>query len=80
LVSDPVDDTITARERDVVVAALNRLGANERLVIALRHFEQLDEREMATVLDVPPGTVKSRLARAMSKLRAELAAEAGGDG
>jgi DNA-directed RNA polymerase specialized sigma24 family protein len=48
-------------------------------VIALRHFEQLDEREMATVLDVPPGTVKSRLARAMSKLRAELAMEAFGD-
>ena len=47
----------------MVVAALNRLDTMERLVIALRHFEQLTEREMADVLDCPPGTVKSRLSR-----------------
>jgi RNA polymerase sigma factor (sigma-70 family) len=74
--ADPVDDTVTAAERDVVVAALNRLDAAERLVIALRHFEQLSEREMADVLDCPAGTVKSRLARAMARLRAELSMEA----
>ena len=79
-ISDPVDDTVTASERDVVVAALNRLAAPERLVIALRHFEQLNEQEMADVLDCPAGTVKSRLSRAMSRLRAELTMEAFGDG
>ena len=78
-IADPVDDTVTASERDVVVAALNRLEAQERLVIALRHFEQLSEQEMADVLDCPPGTVKSRLSRAMSRLRAELSMEAFGD-
>lgn len=71
---------VTADEREVVVAALNRLDAMERLVIALRHFEQLNEQEMADVLACPPGTVKSRLSRAMSKLRAELTTEAFGDG
>ena len=73
-------DFVTSDEREVVVAALNRLDAMERLVIALRHFEQLNEQEMADVLACPPGTVKSRLSRAMSKLRAELMTEPIGDG
>jgi RNA polymerase sigma factor (sigma-70 family) len=76
---DTVDEPVSAAEREVVLAALNRLDANERLVIALRHFEQLTEREMAEVLDCPPGTVKSRLSRAMDKLRHELARESGSD-
>ena len=59
--ADLGDDAVSASERAVVVAALNRLDAVDRLVIALRHFEQLSEQEMAEVLDVPPGTVKSRL-------------------
>jgi RNA polymerase sigma-70 factor (ECF subfamily) len=74
---DPVDDTVTATERDAVVAALNRLADGERLVIALRHFEQLTEREIAKVLGCPAGTVKSRLSRAMARLRVELSV--GGD-
>ena len=49
-------------------------------MIALRHFEQLSEQEMAEVLDCPRGTVKSRLSRAMARLRAELTMEAFGDG
>ena len=78
--TDPADHAITATERDVVVAALNRLDADARLVIALRHFEQLSEREMADVLGCPAGTVKSRLSRAMARLRADLSVEAvGGD-
>ena len=56
-----------------MLAAINRLAAGDRLVIALRHFEQLAEHEMAEVLGCPAGTVKSRLARAMSRLREELA-------
>ena len=81
-VGDTTDavDLVTADEREVVVAALNRLDAMERLVIALRHFEQLTEQEMAEVLDCPRGTVKSRLSRAMARLRAELTMEAFGDG
>ena len=34
---------VTDAERRVVIAALNRLGRDDRLVIALRHFEQLGE-------------------------------------
>ncbi len=70
--TDPESNTIGHAEREAVVAAMNRLDADARLVIALRHFEQLSEREMAEILACAPGTVKSRLSRAMSRLRTVL--------
>jgi len=69
---DPQEHAVSDSDRRVVLAALNRLGADDRLVIALRHFEELTEEEMAIVLECPAGTVKSRLSRAMARLRAEL--------
>ena len=72
--ADPAEQAVSDDERRVVLAALGRLGPDDRLVIALRHFEQLGEAEMAEVLGCPPGTVKSRLSRAMTRLRTELVA------
>ena len=68
----PEEQAVTDLERERVVAAVNRLRSDDRLVIALRHFEHLSEAEMAEVLDCAPGTVKSRLSRAMGRLRGEL--------
>ena len=62
-VDDPAAAVVDEGRRHAVVAALNHLAVDDRLVIALRHFEQLSEREMADVLACPPGTVKSRLSR-----------------
>lgn len=70
--AEPSLYAVASDERAAVVVALNRLGREDRLVIALRHFEQLTEQEMAATLDCPPGTVKSRLSRAMARLRVEL--------
>lgn len=78
--SDPESATVTHAERRAVVAAMNCLDADTRLVVALRYFEQLSEQEMAEVLGCPPGTVKSRLSRALTRLRCELANEAVLDG
>jgi RNA polymerase sigma factor (sigma-70 family) len=61
--------------RESLVAALNRLRELDRLVIALRFFEGLTEAEMAVALDCRRGTVKSRLARALARLRRALEAE-----
>ena len=72
VVATPEDLVVTQAERQRVVAALNRLRADDRLVIALRHFEQLSEREMVEALGRPAGTVKSRLSRAVARLRVEL--------
>jgi len=69
---DPAERAVTDDERRLVIAAVNRLGRDDRLVIALRHFEQLGEAEMADVLGCPAGTVKSRLSRATTRLRSQL--------
>ena len=65
----PEELAVDAEERLMVLEALSSLGAADRLVIALRHFEDLTEAEMADVLGCRPGTVKSRLSRAMARLR-----------
>lgn len=66
---------VLAREQEEeLLAALNSLGDADRLVISLRYFMDLNEKEMAAVLECPRGTVKSRLSRAMAQLRAALAA------
>jgi RNA polymerase sigma-70 factor (ECF subfamily) len=64
---------ILAREpRQALVKALNELRERDRLVIAYRYFLDLSEVEMAEALGCTRGTVKSRLSRAMARLRAEL--------
>ena len=74
-VATPEDIAVSDAERRRVVEALNRLDRDDRLIVALRYFEQLSEAEMAETLGCPPGTVKSRLSRAMGRLRSALELE-----
>ena len=53
--------------------ALERLGANHREVLVLRYYSELTVPEIASVLGVREGTVKSRLSRALSRLQQRLA-------
>jgi len=71
-VSGSEERVIESEEHREVLAAVNRLDAPDRLVLALRHFEEMGEAEMAEVLDCARGTVKSRLSRATNRLREEL--------
>jgi RNA polymerase sigma factor (sigma-70 family) len=66
-------------EAEALVRAINVLRPDDRLVIAYRWLLELSEVEMAEALDVPVGTVKSRLSRAMTKLRTQLITD-GGEG
>jgi RNA polymerase sigma factor (sigma-70 family) len=70
----PEAAVLAGEPRRALVEALNSLKEDERRVIALRYFLDLSEKEMAAVMGVAKGTVKSRLSRAMKKLRAKLEA------
>jgi RNA polymerase sigma-70 factor (ECF subfamily) len=61
-------------ERESVRKAIQQLPDEFREIILLREYEQLSYQEIATILNCPPGTVMSRLARARSRLRDLLAA------
>ena len=64
------DSKVQSREaREVVHAALQKLSPELREAVILRDLQDMDYREIATVLKVPEGTVKSRINRG----RAELA-------
>ncbi len=65
----PEERALAGERREVLLTALGRLDEDDRLVIAYRYFFDLSEAEMAEALDVPRGTVKSRLSRAMTRLR-----------
>jgi RNA polymerase sigma factor (sigma-70 family) len=74
----PETAALAREDRETLLAALNRLPAADREVIGHRYLVGLSESETATVLDVRVGTVKSRLSRAMARLRAVLDEEAHG--
>ena len=56
-------------------AAVRALPTDQRAAIALFHFEDMSIAEVAVALDVPAGTVKTRLMHARRKLRATLEGE-----
>jgi RNA polymerase sigma-70 factor (ECF subfamily) len=64
-------------DREHLTRALEALPAEFREVLVLRELEDLSYKEIATVLEVPMGTVMSRLARARQQLRARLRIGAG---
>jgi RNA polymerase sigma-70 factor, ECF subfamily len=68
--SAPPDARVRSREvGETVHAALGKLSPELREAVILRDLQDMDYREIATVLKVPEGTVKSRINRG----RAELA-------
>ena len=71
------DSAVATAERDQRLhEALCRLDPRLQETVALHYFQDLTLREVAEVLGVPAGTVKSRLNRALESLREELEQEA----
>jgi RNA polymerase sigma-70 factor, ECF subfamily len=73
-VPSPEEAAVEHERRDELLAAVNRLDERDRDVIACRYFLELSEQETADVLGVRRGTVKSRTARALERLRGEVGA------
>lgn len=70
----PESAVLAAEQRAWLLAGLNALRDDDREVIAARYLLELSEAEAAEVLGVPRGTVKSRLSRALRRLRDGLGA------
>jgi RNA polymerase sigma-70 factor (ECF subfamily) len=66
---DPFRATLA---RDAVGRALDRLSAEQRIVVVLRYWRDLPIEQIATRLDIPLGTAKSRLHYALKLLGQEI--------
>jgi RNA polymerase sigma factor (sigma-70 family) len=73
--TDAPDAAGLTADRDQLERGFERLSAEQRAVLVVHFYLGMTEREAATVLDIPVGTVKSRLSRALSALRAALEAD-----
>ena len=71
-VPSPEAVAIAADERRRLLAMVNALSEEDRLVIASRYFLQLSGEETAAALGIAEGTVKSRLSRALARLKARV--------
>jgi RNA polymerase sigma-70 factor (sigma-E family) len=71
--SDPRSgDPVTAVElRPALLAALDTLTVQQRAIVVLRYFDDRSETEVADLLGVSPGTVKSTASRAVAQLRVQ---------
>jgi len=68
-VSDAANDAIQSERVGVVKSALAELPEDQRKPLVLAYFDGLTQSEIATKLDLPLGTVKTRMRTAMNKLR-----------
>jgi RNA polymerase sigma factor (sigma-70 family) len=69
--AEPIDAVLARRQ--VIDRALATLPDELRVAVTLRDLQGLDYKEIAAVLDVPIGTVESRIFRARQRLRPLLA-------
>jgi RNA polymerase sigma-70 factor (ECF subfamily) len=69
------DEYRAVADRDQLQRGFDSLSAGHRAVIVLHHYFDMPLESVAQVLDVPPGTARSRFHRAMRALRAALEAD-----
>ena len=66
-----VEEIVDPWQRERLLASIDRLAPASRAVITLHYLEDMSLSEVAAVLDLAPGTVKSRLAYGLAQLRKE---------
>lgn len=72
----PESSVVRNDEIQRLLRALDNMRDEDRLIIGYRYLMDLSEEEIATAMSVRRGTVKSRLSRAMARLREAVATEA----
>lgn len=73
----PEEALLAGEQRQAVINALNRLNEQDRLVLTYRYFLELPVSELAEILDCPESTVRTRISRAMARLREQFPQPAG---
>jgi RNA polymerase sigma-70 factor (ECF subfamily) len=68
----PDDITVTQEFIDRIAQGMEKLNAKHREILTLRNIKNLSYEEIADILQISVGTVKSRIARARESLRAKL--------
>jgi len=68
----PEAAAVASEDRRRLLTLVNALGEEDRLVISSRYFLELSSEETAAALGIPEGTVKSRLSRALARLRTRM--------
>ena len=71
---DPAAIAQSKEQVNLIIRAINLLSEDQRAVVVLRDVEGMDYAQIAQIMEVELGTVKSRLARARANLRANLEA------
>ena len=71
--SSPEDRAVRGAVQDVVQRAIMNLPERYRVVVVMRHLQDMSVEEIARVLEMPTGTVKTHLFRAREMLRGRLA-------
>ena len=71
---DPATILEQSEDAQLITEAMDKLPAEFREILVLRHQEGLSYKEIADIAQIPPGTVMSRLARARAKLKEYLGA------
>ena len=66
--TSPSQAAIKAEEIDQLNAALESMGETDREILALRHFEQLSNSEVAEIIGIKPAAASNRYVRAVTKL------------
>ena len=74
--SGAVDSDVDLADRDLVERGFRHLDVDQRTVLVMHYYLGFSLDEAAEVLGIPPGTVRSRLHRAISAMRATLEADA----
>lgn len=68
----PEEAVLAAEDRELLTRALNELPADQREILTLRAIDDLSYSEIARIMNLQEGTVKSRLSRARTALRKKL--------
>ena len=72
IVADPHESLTAASDSQRLWTAVRQLPDNDQQVIYLRYFLELSVEETAAALEIAPGTVKSRLYRALARLKRRI--------